>query len=104
MSNTVSLETATLLKEAGFPQPPNWKVYAPNIEELLEQLPYSLRYVESDYWLWITKGKYCYEVRYTDAHHQYPKYIQQADTLTEALAKMWLRLKIDGVIIKGEEE
>lgn len=128
MIKKVCLETAKALKNAGFRQEginSYWNNYenpdieskvcsegypksawavsetyaAPTSDEILEELPYSLRFTESDYWLWVTKLKHgTYEVRYTDAFHRKVKRITQDESLPEALAQMWLFLRKEKLI------
>ena len=71
-----------------------WNLYpAPLATEILEELPFRLREVDDDYWLWVTKLKHGgYEVRYRNSNHSRTLKIVQDDSLPNALAKMWLYL------------
>lgn len=139
---TVSLETAKMLKEAGFTQDnigfyyltstslkyilnqpiPNslhetsflashedhrrwtmkedfYNYAAPTIDELLEELPFRLRMEDDDYWFQIQKIKdRTYDVRYTNHNHRDTICIEQHKYLSEAVAKMYLWLKKEGLL------
>ena len=122
----VSLQTAKMLKESGFRQdsPFNWVEYssefmpkvcfaeygidnirhikicsAPTTDELLEEIPYALRYDDADYWFQIQKLKHeSYDVRYSDWQHMKVKKMFQDESLPEALAQMWLYLKKENLL------
>lgn len=123
MIKTVSLETAKALKEAGLRQDDssfyfvNWgkvqawqcrhkeyidkfwdevvdkgyaTIAAPTTDELLEELPKHMR-------LGITIGSKEYAV-WDDSASQFTKGVYVGNNLAEAVAKMWLYLKKEGLI------
>jgi len=121
---TVSLETAKLLKEAGFRQEGGWywtqhkvdtkncilnlgkfnpdgcfhNFYAPTTDELLEELPYRINY--QSHWGYLSIDKTNtpeYIVGYRGEGHK-TLWAKEIGTLPEALARMWLWLKKEGLL------
>jgi hypothetical protein len=109
---TVSLETAKLLKEAGFkkdchfgfiddeyecnPSPMEWPIYAPTSDELLEELPYNINLKGWNKYFSISKTDVQYYVSYMGGGSD--NLCESNKSLPEALAQMWLYLRKEGLI------
>ena len=111
MIKTVSLETAKLLMDAGFPQNTcqmrnmlllqsdiqYYQCALPTTDELLEELPYRIVGEHYILELVIFKNSGDYTIGYKGKPDTSNAWVEN-ESLPEALANMWLRLKKEGLL------
>ncbi len=95
----------TFMSEKGFTQRLDKDIVAPTVAELGKALPYRVRLEFADYWLYISKAKSHWDIRYKSfsegRYHSMglpDKGMFQGDTLANAMAKMLIYLIKEGIV------